>query len=51
MLSDCVNNYWVLLSLLFEQVTCSNLWKAKDIREVGVLVAGKLRNMPLGDLS
>jgi hypothetical protein len=51
MLSDGVNYDWILLGLLFEQVARSHLGEAKDIREVGVLVAGEFRDVPLGNLS
>ena len=50
MLSDSIDNDRVLLALLLEEVAGCDLRQAQYVREVSVLVAGELRDVPLRNL-
>ena len=47
MFSDGIDDYWILLRLLLEQLTGSNFWKAKNLGKIGVLVSSELGYMSL----
>jgi len=49
-LSDSIDNDWILLALLLEEVAGCDLGQAQYVREVSVLVTGELRDVPLCDL-
>jgi len=50
MLSDTINNDWILLTLFLEEVAGRDLRQAQYVREVSVLVTGELCDVPLCDL-
>ena len=49
-LSDCIYNDGVLLTLLLEEVAGCDFWQAKYISEISVLVASEFGDMALRDL-
>ena len=49
-LSDCIDDDRVLLTLLLEKIAGCDFWQAKHISEIRVLVAGEFGDVALGDL-
>lgn len=49
MLSDGIDDYWILLGLFLEQLTSSHLWKAKNLSKIGVLVSSELSYVSFGN--
>jgi hypothetical protein len=49
-LSNCVDDDRILLSLLFEEVISCDLWETKHICEIGVLISCKFCDVSLRDV-